>query len=251
MSALAEADISPKKANSRPEETSSRFSLYAPRMTDDFVQSPFMEPSDRRLSLIREAFWLEWLTIGWMTVEAVVAIGAGIAAGSLVLVAFGLDSIIELASAGVLMWRLSVELRHGQKFSENAERIASRIGGALLFLLAAYVTVSAVWHLRHGTSEEFSWPGFIVALVAIPVMRYLARRKIDIAEKIGSRALRADAIEAVTCGWLSFVVVATLAAQWLVGAWWIDSVGSLAIVWFLVKEGREAWSGGECEACGS
>ena len=251
MSALAEADISPKKANSRPEETSSRFSLYAPRMTDDFVQSPFMEPSDRRLSLIREAFWLEWLTIGWMTVEAVVAIGAGIAAGSLVLVAFGLDSIIELASAGVLMWRLSVELRHGQKFSETAERIASRIGGALLFLLAAYVTVSAVWHLWYGTGEEFSWPGFIVALVAIPVMRYLARRKIDIAEKIGSRALRADAIEAVTCGWLSFVVVATLAAQWLVGAWWIDSVGSLAIVWFLVKEGREAWSGGECEACGS
>jgi len=207
-----------------------------------------MEPSDRRLSLIREAFWLEWLTIGWMTVEAVVAIGAGIAAGSLVLVAFGLDSIIELASAGVLMWRLSVELRHGQKFSENAERIASRIGGALLFLLAAYVTVSAVWHLWYGTGEEFSWPGFIVALVAIPVMRYLARRKIDIAEKIGSRALRADAIEAVTCGWLSFVVVATLAAQWLVGAWWIDSVGSLAIVWFWVKEGREAWSGDECEA---
>jgi divalent metal cation (Fe/Co/Zn/Cd) transporter len=86
--------------------------------------------------VIREAFWLEWLTIGWMTVEAVVAIGAGITAGSLVLVAFGLDSIIELASAGVLMWRLSVELRHGQKFSEQAERIASRIGGGLLFLLA-------------------------------------------------------------------------------------------------------------------
>jgi divalent metal cation (Fe/Co/Zn/Cd) transporter len=80
-------------------------------------------------------------------------------------------------------------------------------------------------------------------------MRYLARRKIDIAEKIGSRALRADAIEAVTCGWLSFVVVVTLAAQWLVGAWWIDAVGSLAIVWFLVKEGREAWRGECCADC--
>ena len=73
-------------------------------------------------------------------------------------------------------------------------------------------------------------------------MRYLARRKIAIAEKIGSRALRADAMEAVTCGWLSLAVVVSLAAQWLVGAWWIDGVGSLAIVWFLVKEGREAWS---------
>jgi len=184
-----------------------------------------------------------------MTVEAVVAIVAGVTAGSLVLIAFGLDSVIELASAGVLMWRLSVELRHGQKFSEYAERIASRVGGALLFLLAAYVTAAAVWQLWETTGEEFSWPGFLVALIAIPAMRYLARRKIAIAEKIGSRALRADAMEAVTCGWLSFVVVISLAAQWLVGAWWIDSVGSLAIVWLLVKEGREAWSGDECGCC--
>jgi divalent metal cation (Fe/Co/Zn/Cd) transporter len=184
-----------------------------------------------------------------MTIEAAVAIAAGVTAGSLVLLAFGLDSVIELASAGVLMWRLSVELRHGQKFSERAERIASRIGGALLFLLAIYITVAAIWRLWNGTGEEFSWPGFIVALIAIPAMRYLARRKIEIAEKIGSRALRADAMEAVTCGWLSFVVVVTLAAQWLVGAWWIDAVGSLAIVWFLVKEGREAWRNECCADC--
>jgi divalent metal cation (Fe/Co/Zn/Cd) transporter len=184
-----------------------------------------------------------------MTVEAVVAIAAGVTAGSLVLVAFGLDSVIELASAGVLMWRLSVELRHGQKFSERAERIASRLGGGLLFLLAVYVTAAAVWQLWRGIGEGFSWTGFVVALVAIPAMRYLARSKIAIAEKIGSRALRADAMEAVTCGWLSFVVVASLAAQWLFGASWIDSVGSLAIVYFLVKEGREAWSGDECGCC--
>ena len=181
-----------------------------------------------------------------MTVEAIVAIAAGVIAGSLVLLAFGLDSVIELASGGVLMWRLSVELRHGQVFSERAERLASRIGGALLFLLAAYITMAAVWNLWTGTGEEFSWPGFIVALAAIAAMRWLAHRKIGIAEKIGSRALRADAIEAVACGWLSFVVVVTLAAQWLIGAWWIDGVGSLAIVWFLVKEGREAWSGADC-----
>ena len=109
--------------------------------------------------------------------------------------------------------------------------------------------MAAVWRLWAGTGEEFSWTGFLVALAAIPIMRYLARRKLDIAEKIGSRALRTDAIEAIACGWLSFVVVATLTLQWLIGAWWIDSVGSLAIVWFLVKEGREAWSGDECEAC--
>jgi divalent metal cation (Fe/Co/Zn/Cd) transporter len=219
-------------------------------MADSCAPSPLISPArSDRLPLIREAFRLEWLTIGWMTIEAVIAIAAGVTAGSLVLIAFGLDSVIELASAGVLMWRLSAELRHGQVFSERAERVASRIGGALLFLLAAYVTAAAVWHLWKGTGEEFSWPGFLVALVAIPVMRYLAHRKITIAEKIGSRALRADTMEAVTCGWLSFVVVVSLAAQWLVGAWWIDGVGSLAIVWLLVKEGREVWRGECCADC--
>ena len=191
-------------------------------MADSCASPPlFLPPRSDRRPLIREAFRLEWLTIGWMTVEAVVAIGAGVTAGSLVLVAFGLDSVIELASAGVLMWRLSVELRHGERFSE----------------------------LRSGTGQAFSWPGSLIALIAISAMRYLARRKIAIAEKIGSRSLRADAMEAVTCGWLSFVLVVSLAAQWLTGAWWVDGVGSLAIVHFLVKEGREAWSGDKCACC--
>ena len=206
-------------------------------------------PQADRLLLFHRAFQLEWWTIAWMTVEAIVAITAGVTAGSLVLIAFGLDSVIELTSAGVLMWRLIVELRHGQRFSEWAEHTARRVAGALLFLLAAYITAAAAWRLWNGGGEPFSWAGFIIALIAIPAMKYLARGKIAIADKIGSRALRADAIEAVTCGWLSFVVVGTLVAQWLFGAWWIDGVGSLAIVWFLIKEGREAWSGDECESC--
>src|SRR5215831_14574984 len=183
----------------RPSEPSlTRF--RSDNMTNTTTAAPLASTErTERLSLIREAFRLEWLTIGWMTAEAVVAITAGVAAGSLVLVAFGLDSVIELASAGVLMWRLSVELRHGQTFSERAERAASRIGGALLFLLAAYVTTAAVWRLWSGGGEEFSWSGFLVALIAIPAMSYLARRKIAIAEQIGSRALHADAVEAVTC----------------------------------------------------
>ena len=155
----------------------------------------------------------------------------------------------DIFSAGVLVWRLSIELRNGEAFSENAERIASRIGGALLFALAAYVVVAAGWNLWWRLGEEFSLPGLIVTLAAIPVMRYLARRKLDLAEKLGSRALRADAIEAITCGWLSFVAVVSLTAQALFGFWWIDSVGSLAIVWLLVKEGSEAWTGECCAAC--
>jgi len=102
-----------------------------------------------------------------MTVEAAVSIASGLAAGSLVVTAFGLDSLIELASASVLMWRLSVELRHGRLFSESTERIASRIAGGLLFALAAYLTIAAGWSLLARTGAAFSWPGFIVALAAI------------------------------------------------------------------------------------
>ena len=203
------------------------------------------KPTVDRQPLVREAFRLEWITIGWMVIEAAVAIGSAILSGSLVLFAFGLDSVIELISAGVLMWRLSVEFRHGHAFSENAEQIASRVGGALLFALAAYVVVAAGWNLWTRHHAEFSAPGFIVTLLAIPIMRYLATRKIDLANRLGSRALRTDAVESITCGWLSVVAVVSLGAQAIFGAWWIDSAGSVAILYFLVKEGREAWRG-EC-----
>lgn len=210
----------------------------------DAPSHPVTDPN--RSALIREAFRLEWLTVGWMVIEAVVAVASGLVARSLVLLAFGLDSIIELISAGVLIWRLSVELRHGQAFSEKAERLAGRIGGGLLFALAAYVIVAAAWGLWERQTESFSLPGLVVTALAIPVMRYLARRKIALADKLGSRALRADAMESITCGWLSVVVVVSLAAEAVLGAWWVDPIGSLAIVWFLIKEGREAWSGEEC-----
>jgi divalent metal cation (Fe/Co/Zn/Cd) transporter len=208
-----------------------------------------IKPAGDRTTFVRQAFRLESLTIGWLTIEAVVALVSGVGAGSLVLIAFGLDSVIELISAGALVWRLSVELRHGQAFSEGAERLASRIGGVLLFVLATYVLLAASWNLWDRHSEEFSLPGLILTILALPIMRYLARRKIDLADKLGSRALRADAVEAITCGWLSLVALVSLAAQALVGFWWIDSVGSLAIVWLLVKEGREAWSGGCRDDC--
>ena len=216
------------------------------------VPSPLIlpvKPVVARRPLIREAFRLEWLTIGWMAIETIVATAAGVASGSLVLIAFGLDSVVELISASVLMWRLSVELRGGHAFSEDAERIASRIGGALLIALAAYVVIFAGRNLWTRHTEEFSLPGFIVTLLAIPVMRYLARRKIELANQLGSRALRADAMESLTCGWLSVVAVVSLGAQAVTGIWWIDSVGSLAIVWLLVKEGREAWQGECCADC--
>jgi len=194
-----------------------------------------------RAALVQEAFWLEYLTLAWMVVEAVVAISSGIAARSITLLAFGIDSLIELASAIVLIWRLTVELRRGESFAEDAERKASRIGGGLLFALAAYVVVAAAWSLWSRQGQEFSWPGLVVSVVAMPMMRVLSRRKLRLADALGSRALRTDAVESIACGWLSFVVVIGLLTQLAFGAWWVDAVTSLALVVLLVKEAREAW----------
>jgi divalent metal cation (Fe/Co/Zn/Cd) transporter len=201
-----------------------------------------------RSALIARAFLLEWFTVAWMVVEAAVALSAGIAAHSITLVAFGADSVIELISAFVLLWRLRVEVRLGRAFSEAAEQRAARIGGALLFALAAYVVASAAWSLWTRQGETFSPLGLAVSLVAIPTMYVLAKAKIRIAERLGSRALRADAAESLTCGYLSAVVVIGLLADLAFRAWWVDGATSLAIVSFLVKEGREAWSGDDC--CG-
>jgi divalent metal cation (Fe/Co/Zn/Cd) transporter len=199
-----------------------------------------------RAALIQEAFRVEYFTIAWMVIEAAVAIGSAIEANSLTLLAFGIDSLIELASAGVLVWRLTVELRHGRAVAESAERRAARIGGALLFALAIYVVGGAGWKLWTQQGAEFSLPGLIVSALAIPTMYFLSRRKLRLAEALGSRALRTDAIESITCGWLSLVVVAALMAQVAIGAWWVDAAASLGVVWFLVREGREAWAGEQC-----
>src|SRR6516225_9195992 len=205
-------------------------------MRDSGIENQLTELASlqtQRNVLIQRAFVLEYFTLAWMIIEAVVALGSGLAANSLVLFAFGIDSVIEITSAAVLLWRLNVELRHGQSFAEDAEKVASRIGGALLFLLAAYVVAAAGWKLWTRQGAEFSLLGFSVSILAIPIMYVLSRRKLELAQQLGSRALRADAIESITCGWLAFVVVAGLAAQLLLGAWWVDATASLAIVYFL------------------
>lgn len=207
-----------------------------------------MEIQNRR-DLVKAAVTLERITIVWMICEAGIALFSGILAHSLTLVAFGADSLVELISAVVLLWRLNHELKNGKEMSEGAEKRASQIGGLLLFALALYVLISACLGLWHKSGSEFSIPGLAISVLAIPVMFFLAKRKLKIAGLIQSKALRADAFESITCAYLSFVVVAGLFAQLIFKAWWVDGVTSLLIVYFLVKEGLEAWSGEECSHC--
>jgi divalent metal cation (Fe/Co/Zn/Cd) transporter len=199
-----------------------------------------------RAALVTTAIRLEQLTIAWMTIEAAVAFGSGIAAHSVTLIAFGADSLIELLSAAVLLWRLGVELTQGAEFSERIERRASKIGGVLLFSLAGYVVATAIWRLLEREGQEFSIAGLALAAASMPIMYALAKSKLRAAERIASRALRADAMESIACGYLSAVVVIGLVAQLFVGAWWIDPLSALVLVPFLWREAREAW---DCDDC--
>ncbi|MCW3099850.1 MAG: Co/Zn/Cd cation transporter-like protein [Chthonomonadaceae bacterium] len=201
-----------------------------------------------RADQMRTALRLERLTLAWMVVEASASIGAGVMAHSVLLLAFGVDSIIELASAGLLYFRLSKEARAApgdMAGIEALEQRASRISGWLLYLLALYVVLQSGYGLLHRHTAETSLMGLAVAVVAAFGMPVLAKAKLRIAEHIGSKALRADAMETFTCGFLSWVLLAGLGANALLHWWWLDSVTALMLVPFLIKEGREAISG-EC-----
>ncbi len=204
----------------------------------------------RYANAVQRALRLEALTLVWMVLEAAGAIGAGVIARSVLLLAFGADSIIELVSAALLYRRLSFEAHAAPKNMQHIEALeqtTARASGYLLYALAVYVIVQSSYGLLHRHFAENSWLGTAVAVVAALGMPVLAKAKLRVAEEIGSKALRADAMETFTCGYLSWVLLAGLAATALLHWWWLDSVAALVLVPFLIKEGREAISG-EC-AC--
>jgi len=202
--------------------------------------------SSTRPADVRRAIGLEWITLVWMTIEGGVALFAGFAAHSVSVTAFGMDSLIELVSGGVLMWRLRTEVRMGAAFPTSIEHLAHRVAGALLMLLAAYVVVAAALSLYHRQGQDFSYLGAAVTAAAIAIMFPLARSKREVADKIDSLALRADAVESLACGYLSVAVLIGLVAQYYLQAWCIDGVISLGIVYYLVREGMEAWGAEDC-----
>ena len=201
-------------------------------------------PRGQRAEAVSRALRLELVTIVWMTVEATGAIAAGLAARSTLLLAFGIDSVIELVSAGVLYRRLRLEAAGADTCRVEAiEARAGKIGGTLLFVLAAYVVATSGYKLLHRGGAGESYVGLAIAAVAAVGMPILARAKIRAADEIGSRALRADAMETFTCGYMSWVLLVGLGANALFHWWWLDGVGALVLVPFLIKEGREAFTG--------
>src|SRR5881397_3415736 len=219
-------------------------------------QHPIVEavtPSRQRSEDVRFALLLTYITLGWMTIEGAASLLLGWASKSLLLEAFGIDSVIELFSAAVLLWRLRVEA-NGVATSEHVdqvERRAARLIGYSLYALVAYIVLNSSYGLfiakRITDTHESVW-GILIGAVAKIGMPVLAGYKLKVAARLNSPALRADAIESITCGYLSIVLIIGLAATRLLGWWWLDSVAALALIPFLIKEARAAISD-ECN-CG-
>jgi divalent metal cation (Fe/Co/Zn/Cd) transporter len=211
------------------------------------------QPIRQRSEDVQFALLLTYITLGWMTIEGAASLLLGWASKSLLLEAFGIDSVIELFSAAVLLWRLRVEASGvaAVEHVDAAERRAARLVGYSLYALVVYVVLNSGYGLfiakRITDTHESVW-GILIGAVAKVGMPILAGYKLKVAARLNSRALRADAVESITCGYLSIVLMVGLAATRLLGWWWLDSVAALALIPFLIKEAREAVSGG-CD-CG-
>jgi len=217
----------------------------------NLVQGETMRFTASRADAVRLALLLTYITLGWMTIEGAASLLLGWASKSLLLEAFGIDSVIELFSAAVLLWRLRVE-SSGIATSERVnlvERRAARLVGYSLYALVFYVVLNSGYGLfvakRITDTHESVW-GILIGLVAKIGMPILAAYKLKVAARLNSRALRADAIESITCGYLSIVLIVGLAATRILGWWWLDSVAALALIPFIIKEAREAVRGEDC-----
>ncbi len=217
--------------------------------------TPMAQPTSTRKGDVRQGVWIELVTIVWMTIEASIAITVGFATRSVSLQGFGIDSIVELIAGGILLWRLLVEQR-GRSIEriERAERRASWMTAISLFALACYIVGDSAFTFITRTRPESSWWGVGLALTAAIIMPLLWQGKLRVARRIGSAALKADAACSVTCAYMSLTLLVGLLLNRLFGWWWADPLAALALVYFLLREGREALHEartGETCSCGS
>ena len=203
-----------------------------------------------RSRAVRRGKLLQYATIGYNCLEGAVAIVAGLLAGSVALVGFGVDSAIEVTSGAALLWRLGADVDEARR--DRAERISLRVVGVSFLALAAYVAWDAVAALLAREAPEESVPGIVLAAASLVVMPLLARAKRRVAREIASGAMRADAKQTELCTYLSAILLGGLLLNALVGWWWADPVAALVMVPIIAKEGVEALRGEPCgcaDAC--
>jgi divalent metal cation (Fe/Co/Zn/Cd) transporter len=198
------------------------------------------------LRLARLARFLSWLTLAWMGIEGGVAIGAAIVAGSVALLGFGMDSGIEAMASIIVIWRFT-----GTRLSSaTSERRAQQLVAVSFFLLAPYIAVEAVRALAAGDRAETSIIGLVLTAGTAIFEPALGLAKRRIGARLGSSATAGEGTQNLLCAYLAMAVFAGLAANTLLGAWWLDGVVALGIAGWAVVEGRRAWSGRSCGCVG-
>lgn len=194
-----------------------------------------------RAALVRTGMRIEIFTVLWMVVEAVVSIGAGVLARSALLTAFGIDSVVELVSGAILLWRLSVEARgETTEQIERAEHRAAWVVAVSLALLCVYVFATAVYGLLTRSHPDSSPSGIAISIAALVVMPGLGLTKRRLATRLDSAALRGDADSSFTCGYMAGAVLLGVGLNALFGWWWAEDIASLLFLFWLVGETREA-----------
>src|SRR5664279_1136714 len=200
-----------------------------------------------RVATARSGRRLEYFTIAWNCLEGVIAVIAGLVAGSISLVGFGIDSFIEVTSGAALLWRMSVDADVHRR--ERNERLALRIVGVCFVGLAAYLGYESIGDLIRRQAPEHSIPGMILAFVSLLVMPLLSRAKRRVANALGSAAMHADAKQTDFCVYLSAILLVGLLLNAIFGLWWADPVAALIMVPIIAREGIEGIQGKACQHC--
>jgi len=201
-----------------------------------------------RAALVRRGLWLNYATIAYNSLEAVVSLVAGIMAGSVALVGFGIDSVIEVTASGAAQWRLRADIDHARR--ERVERLTLRVIGWSFIALAAYVAVDSAMSLWHRERPDQSVLGTVILALSVVVMPALARAKRRVARELGSASLEADAMQTSLCAYLSVIALAGVALNTTFGWWWCDPGAALLMVPIIAKEGIEGIRGeAQCDDC--
>jgi divalent metal cation (Fe/Co/Zn/Cd) transporter len=207
--------------------------------------SPAGPPAQDRSRLVRRAQVLGWLGLGWHVLEAAVAIAAGIVAGSVALVGFGADSLIEAGAGVVVLWLMA----GGRSAAVTSERRAQQLIAASFIVLALYVGVQAMRDLVGNHHPDASWVGIGLSVVTLVTMPPLAAAKRRVGEQLGSSATASESRQTMLCAYMSAALLIGLLANAVAHAWWADPAVALVIAAVAVREGRIAWRGESCGCC--
>jgi divalent metal cation (Fe/Co/Zn/Cd) transporter len=209
------------------------------------IARPSAAPPEERESLAQRARWLAWVSVGWHAAEAAVAIAAGVAAGSIALVGFGADSLVEASAGSIVIWRLA----RGRVASVRAERRAQQLIALSFYAVALYVIAESLSTLASGAHPQASWVGIGLAAVTLVAMPPLAAAKARIGARLQSSATVSEGRQNLLCAYLSVALLIGLAGNALAGLWWLDPAAGLTVAAVALREGRAAWRGDACACC--